>query len=114
MRYERKLFDIKVAIKDREALKKISMEDLMIYLLKNEWVETDKVIRDGTEIGIVYTKYSKSLHKHFETMVIDETMPDYPARMAENLMYIEQCDGLSQLQIYCDITQQKFVIRPKK
>jgi hypothetical protein len=103
---------MKVTIKDKDALMEIKKDDLEDYLLNNEWEPSEPLIRNEKEIGTVYKKYSEVLHRYFYVNAIEEDLADYTARMSENIMQIEQCEDVSQLQIYSDITNQIIIFEP--
>lgn len=108
---------IKVTIKDKDALLSITREQMTKYAEKFGWVEKEIVkhhIQESKdvyrEIGIKYSKYSTVTHKEYYIVAIDEDNITYSSKMSENLMNIEQCDNISQLQAFCDITETDIIV----
>lgn len=104
---------MKVTIKDKEALNSITPDDLLNYLNAMEWEKGDDIIRDDVVVATLWKKYSKEKHRYSYVRHMHENhWADYSARMAENLMEIEQCEDLSQIQIYVDITGKTLLFSP--
>jgi hypothetical protein len=106
---------MKVTIKDREFLERITPEQLTNYLNENGFNFKFDRVEDDEVIGKVYASYNSELHTEvFVEVLNDETRIDYIASITTALMYLEKATGQSQLQIYVDITGDEVFFIPKQ
>lgn len=105
---------MRVTIKDRDFLKRITPQLLEDYLDKNNFKYHAVKVEDDVEIGNIYSVYSKELHTEvFVEVLNDETRIDYIASITTALMYLEKAMDQSQLQIFVDITGDEVFFIPK-
>jgi hypothetical protein len=109
-----------VTIKDREAIKSITVKQIKNYIESKDWIKKEDRIRtyDDQESKIVAEIYVKDLQFNASDTVLliptSESFGDYTARVSEILFTLEKYENRSQLEIYSDIIQKSIVIRPNK
>lgn len=104
---------MKATLKDKSALLALEPAMLLKYLEKHEWEFMEDVTRDDEVIGHRYKIYNKDSHRWcYVKHIFDSSLPDYAARMAENLYEIELANDKSQLQIYADIMGEIIIYVP--
>jgi hypothetical protein len=110
---------IKVTIKDGEALKAITVENLKEYLASNGWYKREDLQRtlangDKNTVGELWTQDVGPVARTAVVVPGKQSFADYAARMSEAIFSLEKVEGRSQLEIYVDITKMPVVLRPKK
>lgn len=108
---------MRVTIKDREHLQRITPEDLEKYLIKNGFeFDGDKIDEETDEvIGKIYSIYSPEFYQDvYVEFVNDPERIDYIAYITSALMYLEKAMDQSQLQIFVDITGDEIFFIPKE
>jgi len=106
---------MKVTIKDREFLERITPENLISYLEENDFTFQQDKLEDDKVIGKIYSYYSHELHTEVYVEAINDTSRiDYIPHVTMALMYLEKAMNQSQLQIYVDITGDEVFFLPKK
>lgn len=111
---------IRVTIKDKEALQEITIDDFKTYLTNKGWYKKDdynKMFNDGSKskVAELWAPGKGSMTSVAVIVVpMSETLADYTARMAENMIALERSEGRSQLEIYVDITKTAIIIEPTK
>ena len=112
---------MKVTIKDKDALQALRVKHVKSYVESKGWKKIEESLNTYTDesgnilpVSSVYSQEEKSHIYTSLTIPNAEHFADYSARMSELLMNLEKFENRSQLEIYVDITQRSFVIRPKK
>ena len=105
---------IKVTIKDRDELFKVSPRDIELYLVSQLW-SFDKMTEHGYLTGKLFSNVDKS-SSILEIFVPDDAFrenPAYPGHVAQALATLEKLENRSQLEIWADMTMRTIVIEDK-
>lgn len=110
---------LKVTIKDGEALKAVTVQQIKTYLSSKGWYKKEDFVRTFTnsEKKVMSEIWSKDLGQTVATSLfvpLSEDVSDYTARISELFIHLERYECRSQLELFVDITQKSLVIRPKK
>jgi len=110
---------IRVTIKDADALKAITIQQLKTYLESTSWTKREDISRslasgERTVVGELWSQDTGPTKRTAIVVPGKETFADYTARISEALMALERAEGRTQLEIYVDITQKSVVIKPTK
>lgn len=102
------LTEIRVTIKDKEALQMITPNQFKDFLVQNDFKEFQE-LDEGN--GMIYQRYQKTYHTSVRVVhLYSQDDPSYTITMASNLMHLEQILDISQLQIFLDITDEELVM----
>lgn len=110
---------MRVTIKDKEALQKITVIQLKKYLLTSGWIKSKDFYRpqvhgSGVMVGEIWVVNQQSPTPISIFVPNNSEFSDYVARISEFLMALERVENRSQLDIYVDITGEKITVTPSK
>lgn len=95
---------IKVTVKDRDLLPKITIEQIIGYIGKNKWEKGEDKFNQQEEIIGSYWHYREGDREHIVLVPSNENARDYVARITEIIYELEKIEQRSQIEIYVDLT----------